>query len=160
MYEGFRSWLLGYPAESTTKKVINSKGEEIEVLKPTPVRPLRLLKNGRLPHNFKRAYDNNYKPIMELLEEAVKSEVATRHVKDMDYDFLRETYEKAIAAACVKYPILSEGVEKNWKVSTFCKNLSKAKTAKNEANGVKRITKITKKRKRDDVGDNIATALC
>lgn len=160
LYEGFRSWLLGYPAESTTTKVINSKGEEIEVLKPTPVKPLRLLKNGRMPHTFKRAYDNNYKTIMELLEEAVKSEVATRHVKDMDYDFLRGTYEKAIAAACVKYPILSEGVEKDWKVSTFCKNLREAKTATNEANGVKRITKITKKRKRDDVRDNIATALC
>ena len=160
LYEGFRSWLMGYPAESTTKKGMNSKGEEIEVIKPTPVRPLRLLKHGRMPHKFKKAYDNNYKPIMELLEEAVKSEVASRHVKDMDYDFVRETYDKAISAACAKYPILSEGVEKNWKVSTFCKNLSMAKTATNEANGVKRITKITKKRKRDDVGNNIATALC
>jgi hypothetical protein len=37
---------------------------------------------------FKRAYDNNYRPVMEVLEDAVKSDIATRHVKNMDYDEL------------------------------------------------------------------------
>jgi len=137
LYEGFRAWLVGYPGESTVVTTTNHEGGAVEVEVSTPVKPMRLPKNGRLPHNFKRAYDNNYRPVMEVLEDAV-----------MDYDFLRTTYNKAFDAACVKYPEFVKGITKNWKVSTFCRKVREAKTEENKANGTKRITK---KRKRDDL---------
>jgi hypothetical protein len=54
-----------------------------------PVKPLRLLKHGNLPDKI--SYDNNWKAIMELLEEEVKEEERNRHVDDMDFDFFRGT---------------------------------------------------------------------
>ena len=45
------------------------------------------LEHGNLPVKIRRSYDNNWKAIMELLEEEVKEEVRNRHVDDMDSDF-------------------------------------------------------------------------
>jgi hypothetical protein len=112
LYEGFRAWLVGYPGESTVLTATNEQGA-VEVDVSTPVKLMRLLKNGRLSHNFKRAYDNNYRPVMEVLEDAVKSDITNRHVNDMSYDFLRTKYNKAFDAACLKYPEFVKGIEKN-----------------------------------------------
>jgi len=138
LFEGFRAWLTGYPAESTVTHTTDSAGNAVEVTTRTPVKPMRLLKNGRLPKQFKKAYDNNYKPVMEVLEEAVESDIVNRHVDEMDHSFLRSTYERAFDAACVKYPDFRTGIKKNWKVSTFCKKVRETNTAENTANGTKR----------------------
>ncbi len=44
---------------------------------------------------------------MELLEEEVKEEVRNRHVDDMDSDFFRGTYDKALKGATEKYPVFA-----------------------------------------------------
>jgi hypothetical protein len=44
---------------------------------------------------------------MELLEEEVKEEVRNQHVDDMDSDFFRGTYDKALKGATEKYPVFA-----------------------------------------------------
>ena len=72
-----------------------------------PLKPIRLLKHGNLPVKIRRSYDNNWKAIMELLEDEVKEEVRNRHVDDMDFDFFRGTYDKALKGATEKYPVFA-----------------------------------------------------
>jgi hypothetical protein len=62
LYSGWQRWLQGiasYASADGNGKIIHA-----------PVKPLRLLKHGNLP--VKISYDNNWKAIMELLEEESK----------------------------------------------------------------------------------------
>lgn len=98
LLEGFRAWLIGYPIEPTKATVVR-EGKSVEVEVRTPVKYLRLLRNGRLPSLFKRAYDNNYKPIIEGSEESVKSIIENQHIDKMDFNFLSSIYKESFEDA-------------------------------------------------------------
>jgi len=114
LYSGWQRWLQGiasYASADGNGKIIHA-----------PVKPLRLLKQGDLPVKIRRSYDNNWKPIMELLEDEVKEEVRNRHVDDMDFDFFRGTYDKALKGATEKYPVFATA-KNTWKVSTYVRKM-------------------------------------
>ncbi len=99
LYFGWQRWLQGiasYASADGNGKIFHA-----------PLKPIRLLKHGNLPVKIRRSYDNNWKAIMELLEEEVKEEVRNRHVDDMDSDFFRGTYDKALKGATEKYPVFA-----------------------------------------------------
>jgi len=117
LYSGWTRWLQGMTSNATEDgngKIINA-----------PVKPLRLLKHGNLPYKIRRSYDNNWKPIMELMEDEVKEEVRNRHVDDMDFDFFRSTYAKALEGATEKYPEFANA-KTTWKVSTYVRKKKEA----------------------------------
>lgn len=120
LYSGWTRWLQGI-ASNATVATLDGK----DVIINAPVKPLRLLKKGNLPKKIRRSYDNNWKPIMELMEEEVKEEVSNRHVDDMDFDFFRSTYDKALKGATEKYPEFGDA-KKTWKVSTYVRKMREA----------------------------------
>ena len=114
LYSGWQRWLQGiasYASADGNGKIIHA-----------PVKPLRLLKHGDLPVKIRRSYDNNWKPIMELLEDEVKEEVRNRHVDDMAFDFFRGTYDKALKGATEKYPVFATA-KNTRKVSTYVRKM-------------------------------------
>ena len=74
-----------------------------------------------MPQTFKKAYDNNYKPIMELLEEAVKSEVASRHVKDMDLILFEKLMIKPLVPLVPSIPYFQKESRRTGKCLLFAR---------------------------------------
>ncbi|KAK1734876.1 hypothetical protein QTG54_014336 [Skeletonema marinoi] len=110
----------------------DGSGKKIDA--PVPVKPLRLLKHGSLPRKIRRAYDNNWKPIMELMENEVADEIRNRHVDGMNYDFFKSTYDEAFKGVCEKYPEFADTAKtKNWKVPTYCKKIATVKSQRKKA---------------------------
>ena len=114
LYSGWTRWLQGFPSYA----ILDGNGEQINA----PVRPFRLMKKCNLPRRLRRSYDNNWKPIMELMEKEVEDEIRTRHVHDMDFEFFRSTYDKALKAIQEEYPEFASP-KSTWKVSTYCRKL-------------------------------------
>jgi len=114
LYSGWTRWLQGFPSYA----ILDGNGKQIDA----PVRPFRLLKNGNLPRKLRRSYDNNWNPIMELMEKEVEDEIRTRHVHDMDFDFFRSTYDKALKGVREEYPEFASA-KSDWKVSTYCRKM-------------------------------------
>jgi hypothetical protein len=126
LFNGWVGWLQGFPSNATQ----DGSGKKIDA----PVKPLRLLKHGSLPRKIRRAYDNNWKPIMELMENEVADEIRNRHVDGMNYDFFKSTYDEAFKGVCEKYPEFADTAKtKNWKVSTYCKKIATVKSQRKKA---------------------------
>ena len=96
-------------------------GENAETI-DTPVKPLRLLQHGNLPYKVRRSYDTNWKPIMVLLEKEGEKEVGDRSVDDMDYEFFRGTFDKALKGVAEKYPVFATA-KNTWVVSTYVRKM-------------------------------------
>ena len=126
LFSGWQRWLQGI---ALTTRVGN--GENAETI-DTPVKPLRLLQHGNLPYKVRRSYDTNWKPIMVLLEKEVEKEVRNRSVDEMDYEFFRGTYDKALEGVTEKYPVFATA-KNTWKVSNYVKKMREADKLTREA---------------------------
>ena len=126
LYSGWQRWLQGIALTTRVGNGDNAKTIDI------PVKPLRLLKDGNLPTTVRRSYDTNWKPIMELLEKEVEKEVRNRSVDEMDYEFFRGTYDKALKGVTEKYPVFATA-KKTWRVSTYVRKMREANKLTREA---------------------------
>ena len=68
---------------------------------------------------------------MELMEKEVEDEICTRHVHDMDFDFFRSTYDKALKAVQEEYPEFASA-KSDWKVSTYCRKMREINVLRKE----------------------------
>ncbi len=100
---------------------------------PTPVRPLRLLKHGRLPSKVKKKYDNTWKPILDLMEAEVLDEIVNKPVNEIDTAFLYSTFTRAMTGVCRKYPQFKEN-KTYWRIATCSKAVKVSNSKKRKAN--------------------------
>jgi hypothetical protein len=111
----WKAWLICYP------HLRHKNGDTITA---TPVRPLRLLKHGRMPSNVKKKYDNSWKVMLDLMEEEVHDEIKNKPVNEIDTAFLDSTFARAMVGVSRKYPQFEE--KKTWRIGTCSKEIKRA----------------------------------
>lgn len=123
--KAWKAWLVGYP------HLLHLNGNTTTA---TPVRPLRLLKHGRLPSKVKKKYDNTWKPMLDLMEAEVFDEIVNKPVNEIDTAFLDSTFTRAMAGVCRRYPQFKE--KKTWRIATCSKAVKVSNSKKRKADAI------------------------
>lgn len=121
--QAWKAWLVGYP------HLLHQNGSTII---DTPVRPLRLLKHGRLPSKVKKRYDNIIRPIMELMDAEVHDEIKNKPVIEIDTAFLDSTFTRAMTGISRMYPDFEVEKAKTWRVATCSKKIKVSNAINNK----------------------------
>ena len=91
LFVAWRLWLRGFPLHRLKRK----NGKEYSA----PVKPLRLLHGGHLPHEFKHRFDNMWCPVLEMMEDQVKY-VRGKPASYFSDEIIRSSYEFAVQKLC------------------------------------------------------------
>ena len=88
-----------------------------------------MLVKGNVPSKLKKIFDNNWRPILELMHGYVREAVRDTAVEDRNNRFIRWTYEHALKKVGEEYPEFTDKMGGGLMVGTCCKMI-RAENAK------------------------------
>ena len=113
LYVAWTAWLKGYP--------MNMSMKDDGTLYGAPIRPLYRLNDGDVPFKTKRNFDNNWRPILDLMHAEVKQAVVETATERIDSGFIKTTFDHALRNVCAKYPEIAGKIGGGLKTGTCCK---------------------------------------
>ena len=114
-----KHWLIGFPDH----KIRNSKNEIVAA----PIKPLRLISLGNVHQSAKKKMKDGWRPILIFMQAELEQDLDDMPLPSIDEQFIKMTYDTAMAALQTKAPNLMSGKNEqkhqSWKVATWSRKI-------------------------------------
>ncbi|KAL7448924.1 hypothetical protein ACHAWC_001038, partial [Mediolabrus comicus] len=119
LFTAWKHWLIGFPDH----KIRNNKNEIVAA----PIKPLRLISLGNVHQSAKKKMKDGWRPILIFMQAELEQDLDDMPLPSIDEQFIKMTYDTAMAALQSKAPNLMSGKNEqkhqSWKVATWSRKI-------------------------------------